>query len=404
MIFGGAASRSSRAFFAKTASLMRLTKRMRSRLEDDITTELRVLESHLDGMLSRVQHNSLTLKRLQSFEMRLLAMNTLAEMIEFILAETKILFGLDVVNLWLVDPKNEIAAYLDSDHYDYRRREGLLLINQESPLSECFDGSNQPMLGGYQSSDCERFFSASLAKKPASVVIAPLVRREKYLGSLNLGSYRDDRFVQGMATDFIEHIASVISICLENNLNVETMRRTSLVDPLTGVNNRRFLEQRIEEELDRSQRTREPLSCLFLDIDYFKRINDGYGHQAGDHVLAAVATMVKKQLRNNDVLARYGGEEFVALLSQSDNKHTVEIAERIRTSIADLRILFAEQTIPVTISLGAATYQPAFALKKPVAEIALQLIQTADAALYEAKRNGRNRVENGGLVLRMDAA
>lgn len=383
---------------------MRLTKRMRSSLEDDITTELRVLESHLDGMLSRVQHNSLTLKRLQSFEMRLLAMNTLAEMIEFILAETKILFGLDVVNLWLVDPKNEIAAYLDSDHYDYRRREGLLLINQESPLCDSFDGSNQPVLGGYRSSDCERFFSASLAKKPASVVIAPLVRREKYLGSLNLGSYRSDRFVQGMATDFIEHIASVISICLENNLNVETMRRTSLVDPLTGVNNRRFLEQRIEEELDRSQRTREPLSCLFLDIDYFKRINDGYGHQAGDHVLAAVATVIKKQLRNNDVLARYGGEEFVALLSQSDNKHTVEIAERIRTSIADLRILFAEQTIPVTISLGAATYQPAFALKKPVAEIALQLIQTADAALYEAKRNGRNRVENGGLVLRMDAA
>ncbi len=376
----------------------------RPRLEDDITTELRVLESHLDGMLSRVQHNSLTLKRLQGFEMRLLAINTWAEMIEFILAETKILFGLDVVNLWLVDPKNEIATYLESDHYDYRRREGLLLLNQEVPIYAGAGGIKQPVLGGYRDNDWERFFPAALTKKPASVVIAPLVRRDKYLGSLNMGSYRSDRFVQGMATDFIEHIASVISICLENNLNVETIRRTSLVDPLTGVNNRRFLEQRIEEELDRSQRTRDPLSCLFLDIDYFKRINDGYGHQAGDHVLAAVATAIKKQLRNNDVLARYGGEEFVALLSRSDNKPTVEIAERIRLCIADLRIVFAEQAIPVTISLGAATYRPASAVKKPGAEIALQLIQTADAALYEAKRAGRNRVENGGLVLQTDAA
>jgi diguanylate cyclase (GGDEF)-like protein len=177
------------------------------------------------------------------------------------------------------------------------------------------------------------------------------------------------------------------------------MRRTSLVDPLTGVNNRRFLEQRIEEELDRSQRNREPLSCLFLDIDFFKGINDGFGHQAGDHVLAVVAGIIKKLLRNNDVLARYGGEEFVALLSQSDESTASEIAERIRLSIANLQVEYAEQTIPVTISIGVATYQPSRSQKKPVAEIALQLVQTADAALYEAKRKGRNRIENGGLVL-----
>lgn len=386
-------------FSAKTASLITSIKRVGPSLEQDITTDLRVLESHLDGMLNRVQHNSLTLKRLQSFEMRLLGLSSLAEMIEFILGEAKALFDLDVISLCLIDPKNEIAGYLEVDNYNFRDREGLFLASSEWQLRHSFGLSDQPFLGSYQTTICEKFFSESNQQKPASVVIAPLIRRDRYLGSLNLGSYHNERFMQGMATDFVEHIASVISICLENNLNVETMRRTSLVDPLTGVNNRRFLEQRIEEELDRSQRNREPLSCLFLDIDFFKRINDGFGHQAGDHVLAVVAGIIKKLLRNNDVLARYGGEEFVALLSQSDESTASEIAERIRLSIANLQVEYGDQAIPVTISIGVATYQPNRAQKKLVAEIALQLVQTADAALYEAKRKGRNRIENGGLVL-----
>jgi diguanylate cyclase (GGDEF)-like protein len=368
-------------------------------LEQDITTDLRVLESHLDGMLNRVQHNSLTLKRLQSFEMRLLGLSSLAEMIEFILGEAKSLFDLDVISLCLIDSKNEISSYLEVDNYNFRDREGLFLASSEWQLRHSFGLTDQPFLGSYQTRVCEKFFSESNQQKPASVVIAPLIRRDRYLGSLNLGSYHSERFIQGMATDFVEHIASVISICLENNLNVETMRRTSLVDPLTGVNNRRFLEQRIEEELDRSQRNREPLSCLFLDIDFFKRINDGFGHQAGDHVLALVAGSIKKLLRNNDVLARYGGEEFVALLSQSGENIASEIAERIRASIANLQVEFADHAIPVTISIGVATYQPGRVQKKPVADIALHLVQTADNALYEAKRKGRNRVENGGLVL-----
>ncbi len=365
-------------------------------------TGLSVLQSHLDGMLSRVQRNSTTLKRLQRFEMRLLSLSSLTEMIEFILGESRILFDLDVISLCLIDPKAEIAGYLDMDNYNHQAKEGLFLISNDRFLRSNFGLPTRPFLGIYQTASCAQFFP-NLSKKPASVVIAPLMRRGRCLGSLNLGSFQAHRFTQGMATDFIEHIASVISICLENNLNFEIMRRTSLVDPLTGVNNRRFLEQRIEEELNRSCRTRTPLSCLFLDIDYFKRINDDFGHQVGDQVLIQLAGDIKKQLRNNDVLSRYGGEEFVALLSQCDDKSAGEIAERIRTSIADLRLEYADQRIPVTISIGAATYQPDELIKKSVANVARQLIQSADAALYEAKHSGRNRVENGGLLTLIDS-
>jgi len=366
-------------------------------LEKDITVELCVLQSHLDGMLNRIHHNSLTLKRLQAFEMRLLGLTSLSEMIDFILGETKELFNLDVVSLCLLDANNEIASHLTSDNYRYQSRADLLLAKSEALFKAHFDFSERPLLGVFHPDKYAPFFD-SAAPCPSSVILAPLMRRGKYLGSLNFGSYSPDRFIQSMATDFIEHLASVFSVCLENTLTFETMRRTSLVDPLTGVNNRRFLEQRLEEELDRGRRSRKPLSCLFLDIDFFKNINDNFGHQAGDHVLAEVAASIKSQLRSNDVLSRYGGEEFVALLSESGETIASDIAERIRSNIAHLPIYWNGQPLSVTISIGTATYDPNRSEQGTASGKANDLIRAADSALYTAKRDGRNRVENWGVI------
>jgi diguanylate cyclase (GGDEF)-like protein len=366
-------------------------------VEEDITTNLFVLQSHLDGMLDRVQQNSDTLRRLQHFERHLLGVGSLAEMIDFILGESKALLDLDVISLCLVDPKGEIAHYLELDNYDYRAAESLFLVADDQSLQSNFGRPIRPFLGIYQSDSCAGFFP-DLPKKPASVVIVPLLRRGKCMGSINLGSYEENRFTQKMATDFIQHIAAVIGICFENNLNFEALRHTSLIDPLTGLNNRRFLEQRLIEELERSRRNRTALSCLFLDIDFFKRINDGYGHQAGDYVLAQVAGVSKKFLRSNDVLSRYGGEEFVALLSECDNNTANEIAERMRVNIATLQIEYCGVPIPVTMSIGVATCKLVQGQKTGLTDVSVALIKAADTALYAAKRNGRNRVENGGLI------
>jgi two-component system, cell cycle response regulator len=237
-----------------------------------------------------------------------------------------------------------------------------------------------------------------LKKKPASVAITPLNRRGKYLGTLSLGSYKTDRFAEKKAMDIIEHLVSLVSVCLENNLNFETIRRTSFIDGLTGVNNRRFFDQRIGEELDRCRRNFDPISCLFLDIDYFKVVNDKQGHQGGDIVLSAVATAIKTQLRSNDVLARYGGEEFIALLSNINEVMALEIAERIRKTIHALVIKLDGGSISVTISIGSSTYLPDTAFSPIDNDISSRLIKMADSALYKAKRNGRNRVENGGVI------
>lgn len=366
-------------------------------MEEDIITDVSILQSHLDGMLDRVQSNSMTLKRFQVFEMRLLNLNSLAEMIDLLLDSAQSFFDLDMISFCLIDENAEIAGFLTDDEYNYQNKEGFILLKDNELLKSTFGMSPTPFLGTYRQSNCSGFFP-KLDRKPISVAISPLMRRNKYLGALNFGSYAPDRFINNMATDFIDHMVSIVSICLENHLNFEMMRRTSLIDILTGVNNRRFLEQRIDEEVDRSQRNAEPLSCLFLDIDHFKRVNDTYGHQAGDYVLSLVAGVIKKQLRSNDVLARYGGEEFVALLSNIPETMANDIAERIRLSIETLPLAYGNKNFSVTMSIGISTYQPSKSAAISSADISRKLIHSADTALYSAKENGRNQLANGGLV------
>lgn len=366
-------------------------------MENDLNTDLFVLQSHLESMLERVKQNSATLHRFQAFEMRLLNLNSLADMIDHILEDARHYFDLDVISLCLVDEKGEIAKFLNEDGYECSSKKGLILLDNKNLLLSTFGLAIHPYIGIYKNAKCDDFFS-DFEEKPASVAITPLNRRGKYLGTLNLGSYQADRFADTMATDFVEHLVSVVSVCLENNLNFETIRRTSFIDGLTGVNNRRFLEQRIGEELDRCRRNSDPISCLFLDIDFFKAVNDKQGHQAGDRVLCAVASAIKTQLRSNDVLARYGGEEFVALLSNINETMALDIAERIRKTIQSLVIKLDDSSIFVTISIGSATYLPASSTFAIDNDISSRLIRSADSALYEAKRNGRNRVENGGVI------
>jgi diguanylate cyclase (GGDEF)-like protein len=348
-------------------------------------------------MIERIKHNSATLRKFQAFEMRLLNLNSIADMVNHILSDAKIYFDLDIITLCLIDEKGEIVQFLLEDGYDCEASQDLIFLSDKTLLENTFGLSARSYIGAYKVNKCEEFFP-QLLPKPSSVAITPLNRRGKYLGTLNLGSHQVGRFVQDMATDFVEHLASIVGVCLENTINFETIRRTSYIDTLTGVNNRRFLEQRIGEELDRCQRSVEPISCLFLDIDFFKSVNDTYGHQAGDIVLSTVAKVIKSQLRNNDVLARYGGEEFVALLSNINAKMSQDIAERIRKTIQALKIEYNNKPVPITISIGAATYVPESVITSTAEEVATSLIKSADSALYKAKHNGRNRVEYGEVI------
>jgi diguanylate cyclase (GGDEF)-like protein len=158
----------------------------------------------------------------------------------------------------------------------------------------------------------------------------------------------------------------------------------SVRDPLTGVYNRRKLNEQIATELARATRYKRALSILMIDIDHFKRVNDEYGHLAGDEVIRHVTKIASKGLRQSDFVGRYGGEEFVVLLPEIAAPGAIVVAERIRTAVAAAPAVFEDQTIAVTISVGVA--------ELGVFGTAESLLGEADEALYLSKNGGRNRV------------
>jgi diguanylate cyclase (GGDEF)-like protein len=168
------------------------------------------------------------------------------------------------------------------------------------------------------------------------------------------------------------------------NQRLETM---AITDELTGLFNRRHLTDRLQEEFTRSRRYRMDLSCMMIDIDNFKAINDRWGHQTGDKVLKEIGTLLKRSRRTHDLVARYGGEEFLVILCQTDHQGAMVSAEQIRRALEEHPFVTADgQPLTVTASIGVSNY--------PAPDITStdDLVRVADGALYQAKRTGKNRV------------
>lgn len=165
----------------------------------------------------------------------------------------------------------------------------------------------------------------------------------------------------------------------------EAIYQLTITDGLTGVANRRSLEDTLSSEVRRAQRYSRPLSLIMFDLDHFKRVNDQWGHMAGDVVLASTAAVVRRTARAEDTVARYGGEEFAVVLPETTAAAGAALAEKIRLAVQSHLYLSEDQVIPVTVSLGVAEITAAMQSWQP-------LVRAADEKLYEAKRGGRNRV------------
>lgn len=164
----------------------------------------------------------------------------------------------------------------------------------------------------------------------------------------------------------------------------ETIYRMTIVDGLTGIYNKRYFVEQLDRELSRATRHQRPLTLVLCDIDHFKRVNDEFGHLAGDHVLKEVAQLAKSRIRPDDVIARYGGEELALILPETDLAGGVRIARELREMIARETFVFEDEDIDVTISCGVAQLEATWR--------AHDFVRAADERLYEAKRAGRNRV------------
>lgn len=351
----------------------------------------RLLKQRLADFMEEARKNERKLRRFQSLELKLIGLNSILELIETILRPSPTAVNWDMVSLLLFDPEYEMQRILRDEGVKLDRIPSLMFVTSMEEMEGLYSASLFPSLGGYRSGKHSKLFQHA-GKKPASVALLPLLRYGRLIGSLNIGSHDTDKFVRGVRTDFLEHFAAVVSICIENGINLERLKRQGLTDTLTAINNRRFFDQRLKEETDAAGRSGKPLSCMLLDVDHFKRVNDTYGHQVGDLVLREVAAIIRAQLRGSDVLSRYGGEEFSALLANTDTEEAEEVAERIRRSVEE-RIFNPPDLDPfnTTISIGVATLKaaPDTKLGKGAGD---RLIGQADRMLYDAKANGRNQV------------
>lgn len=185
----------------------------------------------------------------------------------------------------------------------------------------------------------------------------------------------------------VKHLSAVETDANAVRDSVEEARQRAMTDHLTGLPNRRAYEDHLKSELHRWVRYNTPFSVLIADIDFFKKINDTLGHLIGDRALKLVAKVLKRQLRESDVIARYGGEEFVALIANSDLEAAMHTAEKLRTAVERAPFKYSGNLVDIRVSIGVTQVR-----KMDTVDT---LFERADKALYRAKKAGRNRVEGG---------
>lgn len=351
--------------------------------------ENQVLQRRLDDLIDQAYRNQDIMQRHQRFDLQVIASHHLGELLQQLFQQLALTSELDAITLLLFDPRAELQTMLADLRFEVQDYPHLWFARQ--PEDYFPTPLRTPQVGPYHSRLHSRLFQ-SCARLPNSVAILPLWRQQRLLGYLNLGCFDIQRFQANMATDFIERLASIIAICLENVINNERLTHIGLTDPLTRVSNRRHVELRTLEEIARARRQNYDIACLFLDLDHFKQINDRYGHQGGDEVLCEVARRIKAELRLSDTLGRLGGEEFVTILGNAQFQDALQVAERIRKAIAQSPVNLSQgSAAEVTVSIGLAMLELS-GNQGDTALLLKRLLENADRALYAAKNGGRNQV------------
>jgi diguanylate cyclase (GGDEF)-like protein len=356
---------------------------------DELTAERDAARRQLEELTAAVARNDEKLRRSQERELHLLQSSNLDSLFVEMTEGLRESFRLERVSVVLSDPGHDVRHLLVTPMGD-DGVPNLYLVDSLTGIAPQYVALRKPWLGSYAACDHQLIFGH--ATGIASVAMIPLRLEGELIGSINLGSADADRFTVHHASDFLAQLGVIASFSIENAMNRARLRRSGFTDVLTGWHNRRYLQARIKEELARARRDRSNLVCLMLDVDHFKQVNDTWGHAAGDAVLRDVAQRIESQVRASDVTARYGGEEFVILLPRTSGDEALQLAERVRGTVAAAPVgLPNGGSVDVTVSIGIANLAPD-ADDNDFKSLGDALIARADVALYSAKAAGRDRV------------
>ena len=355
----------------------------------ELEYEIRVLQARLAALTEQVSRNDSLLRKTQERELELLRAGSLAQLFERLILGLRTSYQLDDVELILHDPQHEIRHLLSGDDLALEQLQGVCFVDALTTVAPQLANLERPWLGPFHKADHGLLLPG--VARAESLALIPLRRHEQLDGVLVFSSVDPLRFTQELASDFLAHLGLVAAICIENAVNRARLLRSGYTDFLTGFHNRRYLHARLREELARAQRARQSLVCLTIDLDHFKRINDQYGHLAGDAVLREVAQRIDAEMRISDTGARFGGDEFALVLSEAAITDGEKVAARVLHTVRNQPVFIGKvaETITLSIGLAAATPGPGMRDYKVLAE---RLMAEADAALYRAKSAGRNRI------------
>jgi diguanylate cyclase (GGDEF)-like protein len=361
--------------------------------QDAAVREIEELKKRVAEMTAEAAQNEAIMKRMQTRELLLLRADKLSQLLRAMVDGLRESYALDAVSVVLLDPQHEIRHLLVASGdrpEDFRQ---VFFVDTLVGLAPQLTALHKPWLGPFVGADHHLLFPGVRDLKSAALV--PLPRVERAIGALCFGSRDATRFTRHHGTDFLAHLGAIAAVCLENGVNRTRLLRAGITDFLTGWHNRRYLQQRLKEELARARRQGGRVACMMIDIDRFKGINDAFGHLAGDKALKEVAQRVEAQIRSMDTAARFGGDELAILLPDATSAEAATLAERIRASIAIEPIALSSTNLrALSVSIGVAEVAPGRD-DTDLKALADRLLADADAALYRAKALGRNRVQVG---------
>lgn len=347
------------------------------------------LQSEVERLRGELQHRTDLAESLKHFLERI-SSNEPEQTYVAILTHAKSLLGAERASLMVLDE--------DANELVLKAAIGLPVPREQVERTRLGAGiagqvieSGQPLVVANAASVVKFAVDEKRGYKTGSFISYPISLRGRKIGVLNLTDKTTGNAFDDVDLSLLDLVSPQIAIALERaewQDRATQFQLMSITDPLTGLLNRRYLEERLTEELNRSLRYNYSMSCMMVDIDDFKKYNDLNGHQAGDAALKITAHCLKAALRSADVACRYGGEEFCILLPQTSLTEAGVIAERMRQRVAETVFPYGKSQPlgVVSISIGIST----FARNIDTAE---KVIATADRALYRAKHGGKNRVE-----------
>jgi two-component system cell cycle response regulator len=367
-------------------------------MEEKRLKENRHLREQLDRLLREARRNEQTQSSFDEFTLAVVAAQGPQELFHLILQQQKN-FRIDEIRLCLVDRFHEVERLLTESYQN--NYPGLSFIDTETSNLLISDIPDRPVLGTRIISKYNWLIDIEDTSKYRSAALLPLKRGSEIIGIQLLLSKDENRYSKNDGTTFLQKLAAMIAISIENCINRQRTLEIGYQDGLTNAYNRRYFDERLKHEVDRCTRNKTDLVCLFIDVDFFKLVNDRHGHQVGDAVLVRLVALMTEQVRSSDIVARYGGEEFAIILPDTGIQLAHEVAERIRSKAEAQKLIINDQTLGITVSIGLASlsqirFQKGSDTQEQIDKVAggmdQLLLKKADEALYQAKQTGRNQV------------